>query len=116
MSEEPKPVSSYYDAYWDRTNTGTWTPEIKPWPEKEFHKKMGRFAGCEKVLDVGCGDGTTYHRQLAGIVKELNGLDASPQAAAFAGKVGVKAQALKIDSELFPFADNTFDGATCIEV
>jgi SAM-dependent methyltransferase len=113
---EGRAVSGYYDAYWNRDNAGTWTPEIKPWGEAEFQRKMGRFRGVQRVLDVGCGDGTTYQKQLAQIVGELDGLDASPHAAEQAQKAGVKAVAHKIDSEPFPFEDNYFDGATCIEV
>jgi len=113
---ESEAVSGYYDAYWDRTKEGTWTPEIKPWPQKEFERKMGRFRGVKRVLDVGCGDGTTYQKQLVAIVEEVYGLDASPRAAEIASRNNVKASALKIDSEKFPAADNFFDGATCIEV
>jgi SAM-dependent methyltransferase len=113
---EKSSVSGYYDAYWNRANVGTWTPEIKPWPAKEFDCKMGRFKGCERILDVGCGDGTTYQKQLAQIVGELYGLDASHLAAEAASAVGMKTKPLKIDSETFPFANDFFDGATCIEV
>jgi SAM-dependent methyltransferase len=49
-------------------------------------------------------------------VGEVYGLDASPIAVERAKKSGVQARALQIDSEPFPFGDNTFDGATCIEV
>jgi len=109
-------VQSYYDQYWNRADASTWTPEIKPWSDAEFARKLARFAGKEKVLDIGCGDATTYHRQILGIVKELHGMDVSSLAAEQARKIGVKATVLKFDSERFPYEDNTFEGATCIEV
>jgi SAM-dependent methyltransferase len=112
----PSKSESYYDKYWDRTNAATWTPEIRPWEESEFARKLGRLAGKEKVLDVGCGDATTYQRQLLGTVGELYGLDVSGRAVEHANQVGLKAAVAKFDSELFPYADNSFDGATCIEV
>jgi SAM-dependent methyltransferase len=111
-----KEQQAYYDSYWDRDNETTWTPEIKPWPQPEFSKKLGRFSGKSRVLDVGCGDSTTYHKQLLGIVGELHGLDVSARAVARSAELGIKAQLCKLDSERFPFPDNHFDGATCIEV
>lgn len=112
-----KPESqAYYDHYWDRGDTSTWTPEIKPWPGAEFEKKLARFAGAEKILDVGCGDATTYHQQLLGIVRELHAMDVSNRAVQQAQQLGLKAAVVKFDSEKFPHADNSFDGATCIEV
>ncbi|MHA3771963.1 class I SAM-dependent methyltransferase [Verrucomicrobiota bacterium sgz303538] len=113
MSGDPH---SYYDSYWNRENLATWTPEIKPWGDEEFQRKMGRLKGATKVLDIGCGDATTYHRQLLDIVGELHGLDVSSRAVAQAQAIGVKAAVLKFDSERFPYDDNSFDGATCIEV
>ncbi len=109
-------VQAYYDQYWDRTDNATWTPEIKPWSEDEFRRKLGRFSGREKVLDVGCGDATTYHRQLLGIVQQLFGVDVSLKAVEQARRVGLKASAVTFDSEALPFEDNFFDGATCVEV
>jgi SAM-dependent methyltransferase len=106
----------YYDRYWNRADDSTWTPEIRPWPESEFRSKFGHFVGAGKILDVGCGDATTYHRQLLGIVHELYGLDVSFEAVEAAKDVGMIAQQGKFDSEKFPFADSTFDGAACIEV
>lgn len=107
---------SYYDSYWNRESRETWTPEIKPWSDSEFDKKLARFSGVAKVLDVGCGDATTYHKQLLSIVGELHGLDVSAHAVERAKSVGVNASRLKFDSEPFPYEDNTFEGATCIEV
>ena len=109
-------LQSYYDQYWNRADRTTWTPEIKPWTDDEFERKLGRLSGKERVLDVGCGDATTYHRQLLGIVRELHGLDVSSLAVEQARRVGLKATAVKFDSERFPYEDNFFEGATCIEV
>ncbi len=107
---------SYYDDYWNREEESTWTPEICPMAEDEFQRKLGRFRGKEKLLDVGCGDATTYHKQLLSIVKELYGLDVSTRAVSRAELIGLKCTRIKLDSEVFPHADATFDGATCIEV
>jgi len=109
-------LQSYYNQYWNRADSTTWTPEIKPWKTDEFDRKLGRLSGKEKVLDVGCGDAATYHRQLLGIVRELYGVDLSSLAIEQARRVGLKATVVKFDSEPFPYEDNFFDGATCIEV
>jgi len=109
-------LQSYYDQYWNRADKTTWTPEIKPWEGDEFARKFGRFSGKAKILDVGCGDATTYHRQLLGIVGELFGIDVSSRAVEGARRVGLSASVVKFDSESFPYADNFFDGASCIEV
>jgi SAM-dependent methyltransferase len=108
--------SSYYDDYWNREEESTWTPEIRPMDEEEFRQKLGRFRGKEKVLDVGCGDATTYHKQLLASVGELYGLDVSNRAVSRAKLVGLKCSRINLDSEVFPHGDATFDGATCIEV
>ncbi|MGA3283137.1 MAG: class I SAM-dependent methyltransferase [Verrucomicrobiota bacterium] len=109
-------TQSYYDHYWDRGDNATWTPEIKPWADGEFERKLGRFSGKEKVIDVGCGDATTYHRQLLNNVHELYAMDVSSRGVEQAQSVGLKASVVKFDSERFPYEDNSFDGATCIEV
>jgi len=119
MNETPQSAETtdtYYDKYWDRSNQTTWTPDIRPWPDRDFEKKMGRFRGCASVLDVGCGDATTYHRQLIGIVGELHALEGSRHAAEQARRLGLKAHVFALDAQPFPFGDATFDGASCIEV
>lgn len=114
MSTDPQ--RSYYDDYWNREEDSTWSPEIHPMSEKEFQRKLGRFQGKEKVLDVGCGDATTYHKQLLNSVRELYGLDVSTRAVSRAEMMGLRCSRIKLDSETFPHADGMFDGATCIEV
>lgn len=116
MSTETEPQQSYYDDYWNREEDSTWTPEICPMNDDEFRVKLERFKGKERLLDVGCGDATTYHKQLLGIVKELHGLDVSTRAVSRAELIGLKCNRLKLDSEKFPHGDASFDGATCIEV
>lgn len=109
-------TQAYYDHYWDRSDTSTWTPEIKPWAATEFEQKLARFTGAAKLLDVGCGDATTYHKQLLGIAREVYGMDVSARAVQQARQIGIKAAVVKFDAEPFPHPDNSFDGATCIEV
>jgi SAM-dependent methyltransferase len=108
--------TSYYDDYWNREEDSTWTPEIHPMGDEEFVAKLRRFQGKQKILDVGCGDATTYHKQLLGIVKELHGLDVSARAVSRAMMVGLQCARVKLDAGKFPYPDQSFDGATCIEV
>lgn len=115
MKAESK-TSDYYDNYWNRENAETWTPAVSPWPEDRFKRAFGRLNNFNNVLDVGCGDGTTYQPQLQKVCKELFGIDASASALKAVAARGIHTSVCKIDSERFPLDDNSFDGATCIEV
>lgn len=109
-------ISTYYDQYWDRENVSTWTPPVSRWPDDRFARAFGCLRNQSPVLDVGCGDGTTYQSQLQSIVGELWGIDASPQALKAVQARGVRTLVCKLDSENFPLGDSEFAGATCIEV
>jgi SAM-dependent methyltransferase len=109
-------ISTYYDKYWDRENDATWTPKVSPWPDVRFQNAFGGLCNLNRVLDVGCGDGTTYQSQLRDVVRELWAIDASAGALKAVAARGVQTAICRIDSETFPLEDNYFDGASCIEV
>ena len=69
------------------------------------------FESGARVLDVGCGIGTTCF-----YLKQRNalpvGVDFSYRAVHSALRLGNCAQVLQADAEILPFADQIFDGAT----
>ncbi len=67
----------------------------------------------QKVLDVGCGNGTVLGC-FAG-VHELYGLEINPELAARANKIGVKAVVHDLEGGAMPFPDKTFDVVYCGE-
>lgn len=109
-------IADYYDNYWNRENAETWTPAVSPWPEDRFQRVFGHLADLNNVLDVGCGDGTTYQPQLQKICRNLSGIDASAGALKVVAARGIPTTICKIDSAQFPLESDSFDGATCIEV
>lgn len=109
-------TSDYYNQYWNRENKSTWTPAVSPWDKERFEKAFGSLRDLATVIDVGCGDGTTYQSQLKEVVRELWGIDASPEALKSVAARGVKTFVCKIDSEKFPLESESVNGAACIEV
>jgi len=104
-------VETFYDHYWA---SGL---HVSPgWDEKRFHKVFAPLIGRDRVLDYGCGLGHAYQRQLAQVVKCYVGADVGPLALADAKGKGF--EALRIDPErgTTEAPENSFDGATCIEV
>lgn len=115
MKAENK-ISDYYDDYWNRENRETWTPAVSPWTEERFNRIFGALRNLDKVVDVGCGDGTTYQPQLQKICRELWAIDTSANALKVVADRGIQTAVCKIDSERFPLENDFFNGATCIEV
>ena len=72
---------------------------------------------CEKLLDIGCGDGnfTILMGQACG-AKEVYGVEISEKGVEMARERGVKAYKVDVDSEDFPFQDNFFDTITALEL
>lgn len=72
-------------------------------------------SGGERLLDVGCGDGT-----FAALVKnkyqEVYGVDISAEAIRRAEGKGIKVFQVNLNSEPLPFAPDYFDTVTCLDV
>lgn len=103
---------TYYDDYW--SGKSGWTPADMLDMELAKWLKPVAIPG-EKVLDVGCGDGSRYSAYLIKSGVELHGTDISGHAVQKASKEGVKACVASLDEKL-PFADAEFDSAVCLEV
>lgn len=106
-------IASFYDEYWNR-DTG-WTPT------HSFSQQMldlhfnNAFTPSDSVLDVGCGDASNYQSWLVKQVAKVSAIDISEIGIANAKRMGIDAQVHDL-SNRFPYEDNSFDGAICIEV
>jgi len=104
-------VESFYDDYWA---SGL---HISPeWGETRFRQVFAPLIGRERVLDYGCGLGHAYQKLLAGAVKSYAGADVGPMALDDARRKGFEAFRIDPDRGTIDAADNSFDGATSVEV
>jgi SAM-dependent methyltransferase/glycosyltransferase involved in cell wall biosynthesis len=106
------PDAGYYDQYWQ----GRLGFQPRDWLDPELARWIAALAQAGRsLLDVGCGDGSRYARELIQAGVELHGVDVSPAAAEAAKKHGVKAVCASL-SERLPFDSGSFDDAICLEV
>lgn len=70
---------------------------------------------CDKLLDVGCGDGIISHF-VAEKVKTIYGIDNLQSELVRAKKRGLRVQFVDLDSQDFPFQSGYFDTVTCLDV
>lgn len=109
MSDEN---TRYYDDYWKQMR------EWLPHPAVSARQRQ-LFAAYVKpdsvVLDVGCGNGEHYGRDLATITPEYYGVDVSDVAVAAAQENGIRARQHNLQLPL-PFPDQMFDLIICLEV
>lgn len=88
-------------------------------PEPRFDKvlKIASRLKCERLLDIGCGDGTfTILLKESLKAKEVAGIEISQEAIAAAKEKGITAYHLDIDKSPFPFANDYFDVVYCGEI
>jgi len=79
-------------------------------------KELSNY-NCEKILDVGCGDGNfSVLLKEACNAKELYGIEISKKGVESARKKGVKCYQLDIDEEDFPFENDYFDAIFAGEI
>jgi methionine biosynthesis protein MetW len=103
-------VGRYYDEYWGA--------ELEPHyePEPTLSGLIFRELTPEtRVLDVGCGTGRSYAPKLARLTGSYVGVDVSERAVEAARATGLDARVIDDASDL-PFAQESFDLITCIEV
>jgi len=106
-------ITSFYDSYWNREEG--WTPTHSFTPEQlDIHFKNA-FNTDASVLDVGCGDASNYQSWLVKEVRDLKAIDISEVGVEQAKRIGLDARVHDL-SQTFPFPDNSFNGAICIEV
>jgi SAM-dependent methyltransferase len=104
-------VRGYYDAYWSSDGY---------FPNGRLTAQLERLltpliSAAEHCLDVGCGDGRTLGPWMIARGASYLGVDVSANAVREARAKGLDARLIDTASSL-PFADDTFDVVTCIEV
>ena len=104
-------IETYYDQYW-----ASGLHVSREWNERRFRKVFGPLIGRERVLDYGCGLGHAYQRQMARAVKQYVGADIGSLALEDAEKKGFATLKIDADTGRTDSPDESFDGATCIEV
>lgn len=76
----------------------------------ETEKALEFLAGCERILDVGCGTGNFIERD----PRRIEGVDLNEDCVAICNRKGLRAQLG--DALNLPFQDATFDGVYCSHV
>ena len=107
-------TQTFYDQYWENglhVRGATWD-------EKRFKRVMAPLIGRERVLDYGCGIGHYYQKLLSNAVKSWGyaGVDVAPMVVTDLRRKGFDAYTIDSGNGAIDCPDETFDGATCIEV
>ncbi len=69
-----------------------------------------------RILDVGCADGFISSIIAKETGAKVYGIDISDSSVREAGKKGIEAKVVNIDSDTFPFKDGSFDAVFCGDV
>jgi len=99
-----------YDASWSQKSKAT---KIYKGLRRDVTARL--VSGGERLLDVGCGDGT-FATLVISEYQEVYGVDISSEAVQRAKKRGVRAFQVNLNSEPLPFEPNCFDTVTCLDV
>jgi ubiquinone/menaquinone biosynthesis C-methylase UbiE len=86
------------------------------WHHHKFRRIVQEIGNVSNHLDFGCGPGTLIHLLPQGI--SAVGVDIAAAQLTYANQnyAGPQKEFVKIDSPHLPFADQTFDSISCIEV
>jgi methionine biosynthesis protein MetW len=103
-------VAGYYDEFWAEPDERHYQPA--PELEALIYESVSSTTRC---LDVGCGSGNSYAREIARRGEAWVGVDVSANAVAAAREAGLDARVIEDAAEL-PFEDESFDLVVCIEV
>lgn len=104
-------AAEFYESYWQ--DGKHYNPE---WPVAWFQELMGVLAGCQSVLDYGCGMGYAYQRQLRQLVPRYIGADVSSLAVADAQRKQATGLLINPADGSVDLPSASVDGAVCIEV
>lgn len=96
------------------------TPREASCLEHRLKKVLDIFAkhkaNIDKLLDVGCGDGSfTLLLKEASIAKDVHGIEISKEAVESANAKGINAIRIDVDEQDFPFENGYFDATFCGE-
>lgn len=108
-------LKDFYEKYWEkRIETEGDTSRVSLLRAKIIEKMLPEKIG--KVLDVGCGDGTTLNYiSSKREYEELHGIEISEKAAKIAKSKGIKCEICNAEDKL-PYESEYFDTIICSEV
>ncbi|HTW95019.1 MAG TPA: methyltransferase domain-containing protein [Tepidisphaeraceae bacterium] len=112
MAGSDQQQAAYYNAYW--SGADGWKPtdrldeELRRWLTPLIRRG-------DRMLDVGCGDGSRYAEYLLDAGVELHGTDISDVAVKSANQHGLRAVMADLGQPL-PFSHGFFDSIVCLEV
>lgn len=86
-----------------------------PQPGERVEKASRFVPKCNRLLDVGCGDGIIAYF-LKEKVKQIYGVDNLSKDLQKAKKQGLQTRLVNIDKEKLPYANNYFDAITSLDV
>ncbi len=111
MPQDKSPAEAYYDDAWAvKLARPEYSTLDRRWRSRwEFVAR--RVQPESSVLDIGCGDGVLGSMLIGERSCVVTGVDVSRFAIEQAGKRGVRAQRVDIDTEPLPFDDGSFDAA-----
>ncbi len=99
-----------YDEIWDRKLAAGATHRVDRW-----WFTADELQPVERLLDVGCGDGTAV-RHVRDKARVIFGTDIAQQACRAAAAGGIRTLVSSLDGASLPFAGNSFDAVTCLDV
>jgi methionine biosynthesis protein MetW len=90
---------------------------LAPEPRFEAVLRIARTLKCERLLDIGCGDGTfTVLLKETVKAREAVGIEIAPEAVSIAKRKGIEAYQVDIDGNTLPFESGGFDVVYCGEI
>ena len=104
-----------YEQYWrERIKESSAEDRNEKEPNEIFETASSALTGGNRILDVGCGDGS-FSQYSKEKFRRLYGTEISEEAAHIAQKQGVLTTITDLNSSL-SYKDNTFDAVTCLDV
>jgi len=108
-------VKLIYERYWHKRIKKSMEEDRgnKP-PNEIFVTASAALNGGDRILDIGCGDGSIFH-YIKDKFRRLYGAEIAEEAACSARKQGITTFLMDLNQSL-SYKDNTFDAVSCMEV